>query len=85
MNNPTHHTHMTHDPRTARFQASMTANALERIAQGLDRLSATKTGREALRLEEYASELAHHADALREAVGLNADTEANIARLIANA
>ena len=85
MNNPTQPNNMTYDPRTARFQASMTANALERIAQALDRLASTKTGREAMILDEAASELAHHADALREAVGLNADTEANIARLIANA
>lgn len=71
--------------RLARFQAAQTANALDRIACRLDRMAdAQGCDKTALALSEAASELAHHADALREASGLNADTEANIADLIKN-
>ena len=71
--------------RNARFQASLTAHALERLAAHLDRIAEVQTDeRNALALYEAASELAHHADALREATGLNAMTAANVAALIAN-
>jgi hypothetical protein len=71
--------------KAARFQAAMTANALERIAAQLETLSRRETSAsKAQHLEETACELAHHADALREATGLNAATEANLARLLSN-
>ena len=73
------------DPRAALFQAAMTANACDRIAARLDRMSdAQGCDKTALALAEAASELAHHADALREASGLNAMTQANLAALISN-
>lgn len=75
----------TTDTKAARFQAAMTANALERIAARLDSMSDCQgCDKTALALSEAASELAHHADALREACGLNAATEANLARLLSN-
>ncbi len=82
-----HHTNTTTDTttRNALFQAMQTANALDRIAARLDRMAACQgCDKTAAALDEAASELAHHADALREASGLNALTEANVAALIAS-
>lgn len=77
------------DPRAALFQAAQTANACDRLAARLDRLAGHYScfqGMEkpALALSEAASELAHHADALREASGLNALTAANVAAILSN-
>lgn len=76
--------------RAALFQAAQTANACDRIAANLDWLAERETrlagyqSHAAALLSEAASELAHHADALREASGLNAATEANLAALTLN-
>lgn len=75
--------------RAALFQVAQTANACDRIAAQLDKLAGHYScfqgmERTALALDEAASELAHHADALREASGLNAATEANLAALARN-
>lgn len=71
--------------RAARFQAAMTANACDRLAARLELVAETQTDeRNALALYEAAAELAHHADALREATGLNAATDANMAALLSN-
>lgn len=72
------------DPKAARFQAAMTANALERIAATLDRIARTDDSPTGAAIDAAACELAHHADALREATGLNAATEANLARFLSN-
>lgn len=65
------------------FMLTQSANACDRIANGLDRLAAGYDGDPeaeglARLLSEYANELAHHADAIREASGLNALTQANL-------
>jgi F0F1-type ATP synthase delta subunit len=77
---------MTNNPtRAALFQTAQTANACDRIAARLDRMAeAQGCERTAAALSEYASELAHHADALREASGLYDATEANLAALLSN-
>ena len=79
--------------RAARFQIARTAYALERIAATLEALSlhlnrtpSTAAHTVAVQglIDEAAGELAHHADAIREASGLNADAEANLHRLLSN-
>lgn len=71
--------------RAALFQATQTANACDRIAANLDWLARRETrDNVAALLSEAASELAHHADALRETSGLTAMTDANVADLIGN-
>ena len=79
----------TTNTRAALFQVAQTANALERIAARLDQLAGHYScfqGMEktALALDESASELAHHADAIREASGLNDLTRDNLAELARN-
>lgn len=75
----------TTNPRTARFMLAQAANAAERIAAYLERLSRTQPdAADAIALEIAASDLAHHADAIREASGIYADTAANLADLTAN-
>lgn len=75
--------------KESRFILAQAANAAERIAANLDRLAGQYScfqgmERTAQQLEEAACELAHHADAIREASGIHADTEANLAALLAN-
>jgi len=71
--------------RSARFILAQAANAAERIAALLETLARTEGDeRKAERLEIAASDLAHHADAIREASGIHADTDANLAALLAN-
>ena len=72
--------------RAALFQAAQTANACDRLAARLDRMAETfdDCDKTAQALSEAASELAHHADALREASGLNAMTAANVAAILSN-
>ena len=71
--------------RNARFMLAQAANAAERLACYLETLARTEGDeRKAERLEVAASDLAHHADAIREAAGLKAATEENVAALIAN-
>ena len=71
--------------KQARFILAQAANAAERIAAMLERLAAAEgDDRKAAPLEIAASDLAHHADAIREASGIHAATDANIAALIAN-
>jgi hypothetical protein len=85
MRHTTTTTDTTTTARNALFQAMQTANACDRIAARLDRMAdAQGCDKTALALSEYASELAHHADALREASGLNAATDANLAALLAS-
>lgn len=79
----------TTNTRAALFQVAQTANACDRIAAQLDKLAGHYScfqGMEktALALDEAASELAHHADALREASGLNDLTRDNLAELARN-
>ena len=76
---------MTPTDRNARFMLAQAANACERIAYHLEPLARTKgDAPEAARLEIAASDLTHHADAIREACGLTADTDANLATLTLN-
>ena len=71
--------------RNALFQATQTANACDRIAANLDWLAQRETRENVIALlSESASELAHHADALRETIGLNAMIDANMADLARN-
>ncbi len=71
--------------RAALFQVAQTANACDRIAANLDWLSRRETrDNVAALLSEAASELAHHADALRESSGLTAATDANLAEIARN-
>jgi hypothetical protein len=71
--------------RSARFILAQAANAAERVAYQLEALARTEGDeRKAARLEIAASDLAHHADAIREASGITADTDANMAALIAS-
>lgn len=73
------------DTPTARFMFAQAANAAERIAAMLESMSrAEADDRKSARLEIAASDLAHHADAIREACGLTADTDANMAALLSN-
>jgi len=79
----------TTNTRAALFQVAQTANACDRIAAQLDKLAGHYScfqGMEktALALDEAASELAHHADALRESSGLNDLTRDNLAELARN-
>ncbi|CAB4135399.1 hypothetical protein UFOVP291_3 [uncultured Caudovirales phage] len=76
---------MNTNTRAAIFQATQTANACDRIAANLDWLSRRETrDNVAALLSEAASELAHHADALRESSGLNDLTRDNLAGLARN-
>lgn len=76
---------MTPTDRNARFMLAQAANACERIAYHLETLARSKGDvPEAARLEVAASDLAHHADAIREACGLTADTDANLAEIARN-
>ena len=71
--------------KQARFILAQAANAAERIAATLERFSRAEANADrAEELEIAASDLAHHADAIREAAGIHAATEANLAALIAN-
>lgn len=71
--------------RAALFQVAQTANACDRIAANLDWLARRETrDNVAALISEAASELAHHADALRESSGLTAATDANLAALTLN-
>ena len=71
--------------KQSRFILAQAANAAERIAALLETLARTEGDeRKAERLEIAASDLAHHADAIREASGIHADTDANLAALLAN-
>lgn len=71
--------------RTARFMLAQAANAAERVAAMLESLARSEgDDRKAARLEIAASDLAHHADAIREASGITADTDANLAELLRN-
>jgi hypothetical protein len=71
--------------KQARFILAQAANAAERIAAYLETLARTEGDeRKAERLEIAASDLAHHADAIRHASGIHADTEANLAELARN-
>lgn len=75
----------TTDPRTARFMLAQAAYAAERVAAYLERLARSETdAAKASRLEIAASDLAHHADAIREASGLNAAIDDNLAELLRN-
>jgi hypothetical protein len=71
--------------RTARFMLAQAAYAAERVAAYLETLARSEgDDRKAARLEIAASDLAHHADAIREAAGITADTDANLAELLRN-
>ena len=71
--------------KESRFILAQAANAAERIAATLERFSRAEANEiRAQQLEIAASDLAHHADAIREASGLTAATDANVAALIAN-
>lgn len=73
------------DNRTARYMLAQAANAAERIAAYLESLARTEgDAQQALIFEIHASDLAHHADAIREAAGITADTDANMAALLAS-
>lgn len=68
-----------------RFILAQAANAAERVAAMLERwASVDPLEARAAQLEIAASDLAHHADAIREASGITAATDANLAALIAN-
>ena len=75
--------------RAARFQTYMTAAACERLAAHLEAVARRLATNQGARfnmaqvacLEEAAGELAHHADALREASGHAAAVAANVAAL----
>ena len=73
--------------RAEAYQLNRSALALERIACHLEALADRTAGSDpqgsALVLESV-SELAHHADAIREASGLNGRTEANLDALTRN-
>lgn len=71
--------------KQSRFILAQAANAAERIASILERMAeAQGCERTAVQLEIAASDLAHHADAIRHASGIHADTDANLAALLAN-
>lgn len=71
--------------KNARFILAQAANAAERIAAMLERMAeAQGCEKTAERLEIAASDLAHHADAIRHASGIHADTDANVAELARN-
>lgn len=71
--------------KQSRFILAQAANAAERIAATLDRLAQHETNAvKVAQLEIAASDLAHHADAIRDASGITAETEANVAALLAN-
>ena len=72
--------------KQSRFILAQAANAAERIASYLEHLS-IRSGlplRDVQDLAIAASDLAHYADAIREASGITAATAANMAALIAN-
>jgi len=71
--------------KQSRFILAQAANAAERIAATLETLARAEANDiRAEQLEMAASDLAHHADAIRHASGIHADTEANVAALLAN-
>jgi hypothetical protein len=71
--------------KNARFMLAQAANAAERVAALLERwASVDPLEARAVQLEIAASDLAHHADAIREASGITADTDANLAELARN-
>jgi hypothetical protein len=71
--------------KNARFILAQAANAAERIAATLERFARAEANPiRAEQLEMAASDLAHHADAIRHASGIHAATEANLAALLAN-
>jgi hypothetical protein len=71
--------------RAALFQVAMTAHALERIAATLERIARTDDSATGAAIDAAACELVHHADAIREASGLNEMTRLNVADIIASA
>ena len=71
--------------RTARFMLARASLSMLRIAQQLEAMAQRETNEaKAERLVIMSSDLAHHADAIAEASGWNADTEANLKALQAN-
>ena len=75
--------------KQSRFILAQAANAAERVAAQLDKLAGHYScfqgmERTAQQLEIAASDLAHHADAIRHASGIHADTDANLAELARN-
>lgn len=71
--------------KQSRFILAQAANAAERIAHTLERFARVEDDDiRAAQLEIAASDLAHHADAIRHASGIHAATDANVAALIAN-
>jgi hypothetical protein len=71
--------------KQSRFILAQAANAAERVAAMLERwASVDPLEARAAQLEIAASDLAHHADAIREASGITAATEANLADLARN-
>jgi hypothetical protein len=71
--------------KQSRFILAQAANAAERVAALLERwASVDPLDARAAQLEIAASDLAHHADAIRHASGIHADTDANVAALLAN-
>lgn len=80
----------TPDPRTARAILTRAAYALERIAHALDaandqtRAPVVPIAYIRETMDAAANELAHHADAIRHASGLEADTAANLAAIARN-
>ena len=71
--------------KTARYILAQAANAAERIAATLERLARAEANAiRAEQLEIAASDLAHHADAIRHASGIHAGTDANVAAILRN-
>ena len=71
--------------KESRFILAQAANAAERIAHTLERFARVEDDAiRAAQLEVAASDLAHHADAIRHASGIHAATEANLAAITAN-
>ena len=71
--------------KESRYILAQAANAAERIAATLESLARGEGDDiRADQLEIAASDLAHHADAIREASGVHAATEANLVTLQAN-
>jgi DNA-binding protein H-NS len=69
--------------RTARFMLASASLAMLRIAQQLEAQAQHEPNEaKAERLIIMSSDLAHHADAIAEASGWNADTEANMSRFL---
>ena len=71
--------------KNARYILAQAANAAERIAATLERLARAEANAiRAEQLEIAASDLAHHADAIRHASGIHAATDANVAAILRN-